>query len=128
LIPDGIMWVPHRSATYRNLDPGRYIFKVRASNQDGIWSQKITSLEIFVLPLSGKHGGLTPFFIFAWLIGLIIISLLSKRKCFKKQITFRTNKQEKRGRFNQEKLRFFTNISHESGPRLLLYLVHWRTL
>ncbi|MDA3894246.1 MAG: triple tyrosine motif-containing protein [Salinivirgaceae bacterium] len=36
--------------TYSNLNPGTYIFKVQASNSDGIWSNKITTIEIDVLP------------------------------------------------------------------------------
>ena len=39
-----------RSATYRYLAPGNYVFKVKASNQDGIWSDKIASIKIRILP------------------------------------------------------------------------------
>jgi len=39
-----------RSATYTNLDPGDYIFTVKASNNDGLWNEQGTSLIIHVLP------------------------------------------------------------------------------
>ncbi len=39
-----------RFATYTNLDPGNYVFQVRASNQDGVWSATPTSLEITITP------------------------------------------------------------------------------
>ncbi len=39
-----------RSATYTNLQPGSYIFKVKAANNDGLWNDVGTSLEIVVLP------------------------------------------------------------------------------
>ena len=39
-----------REATYTNLDAGRYIFKVKACNNDGVWNVKGTSLEIIILP------------------------------------------------------------------------------
>jgi len=39
-----------REATYTNLAPGRYIFKVKASNNDGVWNEEGTSLIINVLP------------------------------------------------------------------------------
>jgi len=39
-----------RSATYRYLPPGDYVFKVKASNQDGVWSRKIASIKIRILP------------------------------------------------------------------------------
>ena len=39
-----------RRATYTNLDPGHYTFEVRASNNDGIWNQQGTAVNIIVLP------------------------------------------------------------------------------
>ena len=39
-----------REATYTNLDPGEYTFKVKASNNDGIWNEEGTSLKIIILP------------------------------------------------------------------------------
>jgi signal transduction histidine kinase/ligand-binding sensor domain-containing protein len=39
-----------RYVTYTNLDPGEYNFKVRATNNDGIWNNKGVSLRIIILP------------------------------------------------------------------------------
>jgi signal transduction histidine kinase/ligand-binding sensor domain-containing protein/DNA-binding NarL/FixJ family response regulator/HPt (histidine-containing phosphotransfer) domain-containing protein len=39
-----------RFATYTNLDPGRYVFKVRAANKDGVWSDNAATLAITILP------------------------------------------------------------------------------
>lgn len=39
-----------RFATYTNLDPGRYVFRVRASNKDGLWSPDAATLEITITP------------------------------------------------------------------------------
>jgi len=39
-----------RFATYTNLDPGSYVFQVRAANKDGVWSDAAASLEITILP------------------------------------------------------------------------------
>lgn len=36
--------------TFTNLDPGKYLLKVKASNNDGIWNDKGTSIEIIILP------------------------------------------------------------------------------
>lgn len=38
------------SATYTNLDPGRYLFQVKASNDSGIWNPIPRELEIVVAP------------------------------------------------------------------------------
>ncbi len=39
-----------RSATYTNLDAGTYIFRVKASNNDGAWNEEGISLTINILP------------------------------------------------------------------------------
>lgn len=39
-----------RNCFYTNLDPGRYRFRVRASNNDGIWNEEGASVEIIVKP------------------------------------------------------------------------------
>ncbi len=46
-----------KSATYTNIDAGDYVFKVKASNSDGLWNEKeIQSMfEYFQHP--GDHGG-----------------------------------------------------------------------
>jgi hypothetical protein len=37
-------------ATYTNLSPGSYILRVKASNNDGVWNEKGTSIKIIVTP------------------------------------------------------------------------------
>ena len=39
-----------RFATYTNLDPGRYVFRVKASNNDGGWNETGTSIKIIITP------------------------------------------------------------------------------
>lgn len=39
-----------RVATYTNIPPGTYFFKVHASNNDGIWSQEPIRLTIVIVP------------------------------------------------------------------------------
>jgi signal transduction histidine kinase/streptogramin lyase len=39
-----------RLATYTNLDPGRYVFRVQGSNSDGVWNEKGVSLTIVITP------------------------------------------------------------------------------
>ncbi len=41
---------PGHEATYTNLDPGEYLFRVKASNNDGVWNESGASLKIFVAP------------------------------------------------------------------------------
>ena len=39
-----------RFATYTHLDPGDYTFRVRASNNDGVWNEQGVALHIRILP------------------------------------------------------------------------------
>ncbi|MEJ2614669.1 MAG: two-component regulator propeller domain-containing protein, partial [Ignavibacteriaceae bacterium] len=39
-----------RYITYTNLDPGKYVFKVKGSNNDGVWNEKGVQLTIRILP------------------------------------------------------------------------------
>ena len=57
-----------RKATYTNLDPGRYIFRVKASNNDGLWNETGTSLSLYVSP---------PFWQTFWFRAIIIIVAFS---------------------------------------------------
>ena len=45
------LWVDaqnSRSATYTNISPGKYVFKVMASNNDGTWSDEAKSIDIYI--------------------------------------------------------------------------------
>lgn len=39
-----------REANYTNLDPGEYTFRIKASNNDGIWNENGTSIKVIILP------------------------------------------------------------------------------
>ncbi|NQT27277.1 hypothetical protein HQ585_18125 [candidate division KSB1 bacterium] len=51
-------------ATYTNLDPGKYVFRVKAANNDGIWTEEGASLKITIPP---------PFYQRAWFILFVIL-------------------------------------------------------
>ena len=39
-----------RFVTYTNLDPGEYVFQVKATNSDGLWSEQIAKVFIVINP------------------------------------------------------------------------------
>ncbi|MEM7587118.1 MAG: triple tyrosine motif-containing protein [Acidobacteriota bacterium] len=55
-----------RFAQYTNLDAGDYVFRVKASNRDGIWNQEGTSLHLAVLPPPWRTW---------WAYGLYLLAL-----------------------------------------------------
>jgi len=54
LYPFDKSWVKtnanHRYATYTNIEPGEYIFRVIGSNSDGIWNEEGVTLKINITP------------------------------------------------------------------------------
>ena len=54
-----------RFVNYTNLDPGNYTFKVKASNNDGVWNENPTQLKILITP---------PFWKTTWFRILLVIS------------------------------------------------------
>jgi len=75
----------HRLATYTNLDPGKYTFRVKASNNDGIWNETGTSVKITILPpwwLTWWFKVLVPILIIAFSIGYYFyrVNALKKQK------------------------------------------------
>ena len=46
----------HSSATYTNLDPGKYVFRIQGSNSDGVWNEEGVSLPILITPPLWKTG------------------------------------------------------------------------
>jgi len=62
-----------RKATYTNLDPGTYIFRVKASNNDGVWNEKGTSIKIIITP---------PFWKTWWFKALVAIIVIGSAVSF----------------------------------------------
>jgi len=56
-----------RFATYTNLDAGKYVFRVKAANKDGIWNDNAATLEITIEP---------PFWKTWWFRGLMALLAL----------------------------------------------------
>jgi signal transduction histidine kinase/sugar lactone lactonase YvrE len=53
--------------TYTNLYPGTYVLKVRGSNNDGVWSEKETSIVLIISP---------PFYATWWFVSLVFLLLV----------------------------------------------------
>lgn len=94
-------------AAYRNVPPGRYVFKVRGANSAGVWSQHTTELPIRILPPWWKStGAIILYFIAGILLAGITLHIVLKMNRLRMNVAI-----EKQ--LTEYKLRFFTNISHE---------------
>jgi len=61
-----------RYVTYTNLDPGKYTFKVKASNNDDVWNEKGVALNIIILPPWWKTLWFKAIGLIAFILTLII--------------------------------------------------------
>ena len=115
--------VNKREATYTNLSPGNYTFRVKASNNDGVWNEEGASIKIKVLP---------PFLLSIWafaIYALIIAAALfqykrniQNREELKRNLALEQMEAAKQIEMNNVRLRFFTNISHEFRTSLSLII------
>jgi hypothetical protein len=90
-----------RKATYTNLHPGKYIFKVRGTNNNGVWSTKPAELIIIIVPPFWK----TWWFIVVCALAIIgvlfylyrrrINSIANKKILLEKRVKARTADLEK---------------------------------
>jgi signal transduction histidine kinase/ligand-binding sensor domain-containing protein/DNA-binding response OmpR family regulator len=111
-----------RIVQYTNLYPGKYIFKIKASNSDGHWSKEV-SYQIRILP----PFWLTPLSFVLFIIALSCIFYFIRREIknrirLKQELLTEKVNREHDVKLNNEKLRFFTNISHELRTPLTLIL------
>ena len=47
---DWVMTGHHRTASFTNLSPGKYVFRVKAANSDGVWNEEGAALTIVIAP------------------------------------------------------------------------------
>ncbi|PAM93172.1 hybrid sensor histidine kinase/response regulator [Flavobacterium sp. IR1] len=113
----------NRTATYTNLAPGNYTFKVKSANADGSWSNNQLELKIKILPPWWKT--IWAYFIYATIL-IFLIRYVNKiyqnRFKAKQAIILEREKSIQLEKLNNKKLQFFTNISHEFRTPLTLII------
>ena len=85
----------NRIATYTNLDPGKYILKVIASNNNDVWNNEGKSIEIIIVPAFYQTLLFKVTFIIL-IIGLIIFIYLYRINSVRKQKIGLENKVRER--------------------------------
>jgi signal transduction histidine kinase/ligand-binding sensor domain-containing protein/DNA-binding response OmpR family regulator len=110
-----------RNATFTNLDPGEYIFRVKAANRDGIWNEEGASIKLIILP--PLWATTFAYIVYALLVfGIIYVTwkLQVKRIRIKHGYEMSRFEAEKLHEVDEMKSRFFANISHEFRTPLTL--------
>jgi len=99
-----------RSATYTNLDPGEYVLRIKASNNEGVWNERGLSIAIKILPPWWLTWYVKLVYVFLGIVVLLLIFytvLHLKRVEDESQIIARLRDLDK------TKDAFLANTSHE---------------
>lgn len=110
-----------KTAEYPNLPSGKYIFKVKSTNEDGIWSSNITSLRFEISPSFWLSFPGFLFYLTLLIIIIYVVSTITQKRVKKKhEELLEKQYHEQIEKNNQSKLQFFINISHEIRTPLTL--------
>lgn len=119
-----------RSASYARLEPGDYDFQVNCTSRVGHWSNQIISLHISVMPpwyrtwwamlifLAAAIGALYAIFSYRIRQTRLSYEIMLARENEKRQKAI----QEKERQIHNNRLEFFTSISHEFRTPLSLII------
>lgn len=112
-----------RSTTFTNLDPGQYVFKVKGTNKDGVWSPHEKSIKLNILP---------PWYMTWWskilyglIIGIIALAIYryqKRRLELQAQLSFEKNEADRLLELDTLKTNLYTNITHEFRTPLTVIL------
>jgi len=104
----------HRSATFTNLDGGTYVFRVRGSNNDGVWNENGTSIVLIIEPPFWKTWWFQSLFFVATLLlvgGIIRYIEISRLRRAMQAL-------EKRRALEEERLRIAGDLHDELASNL----------
>ncbi|MFY7826232.1 MAG: hybrid sensor histidine kinase/response regulator transcription factor [Flectobacillus sp.] len=112
-----------KSATYRYLEPGSYVFRVKVANKDHVWSDKIVSFKVIILPPWYKTWWAYCIYLSAIITAIFYYQKYRLNQAeLKYQIRVAKIESEKEKELNEKKLSFFTQISHEFRTPLTLII------
>ena len=112
-----------RSVNYTNIPPGKYVFKVRACNNDDIWSNGNASLSITVTPPLWKTWYAYLFYL-AFTISMIMLFIRYKTREAQLKMDLQLKQMEKQNIEISHNMgvQMFTNFSHELRTPLTLII------
>jgi len=114
-----------RTAVFSNLQPGKYIFRVKASSDDGSWNTREATISIYIRPPFWMT--VYAYIFYALAAGLILwglryrairklknrFALEQERFQIRQAMELERREAERQREFEQVKIKYLTNLSHE---------------
>lgn len=117
------------SAFYTNLSPGKYVFHVKGSNNDGVWNEQGRSLTIIVQPPLWRTWYAYLFYVIALaVISYAILHYVNIKRNLEAGLKLKQLEKQKQEEFHEAKIRLFTNFSHELRTPLMLIITPFEEL
>ncbi|MEN9918291.1 MAG: hypothetical protein RL662_727 [Bacteroidota bacterium] len=111
----------NRNVTYVNLAPGKYTFKVKASNNSGEWNDEGTAVVIEILPPFWLSIPAKVFYILlSFSLLYLLLRYYTRRNQLKHERYLEAFKAEQETLSFKSKIDFFTTIAHEIRTPLSL--------
>ena len=112
-----------RYASYPNLPPGKYVFRVKGTNNEGVWNEACASVAIIISPPWWKSPWAYGFYVLL-LVSLLYTAWRMQLRRVRVRHEFEMSKFEaaKLHEVDELKSRFFANISHEFRTPLTLIM------
>ncbi|MDR1090192.1 MAG: response regulator, partial [Prevotella sp.] len=103
-----------QSVSYAKLHPGKYRFRVKASNNDGLWNEDGACIDIEILPPWWQSAIAYILYSIFFITGISLClhwyNKRQKKRELERQKLFETEKEKE---LYSSKVDFFTNIAHE---------------
>lgn len=109
------------SVIYRNLPPGTYHFRVKQRIKGNEWGAPYELVEIEVTPPYWATWWAKVLYCILFVAAIIVIGIVYKRKLILRQnLAAERENSKNRQALNEERLKFYTNITHELRTPLTL--------
>lgn len=111
------------NVTFRNLPPGKYEFMIKTRIRNQEWSDEISSIEIIIAPPLWLSWWAKLLYVISG-VGLLFTGLWAYKRKLNLEYLYESEKKshEQEQELNDERLRFYTNITHELRTPLTLIL------